>query len=189
MALNLLVFLFCNSGFYRAFVSGALMVSAATFLYTPAFAVGPTIRISNLTDVSVPSWITGDSDIIQDINVCVYKEDTVASNRDYDITATGDGPGFLLQNGAHSVAYSVIWYDGGEGNPGGGSQNTLTSASQITSLQNSRLDTDVPTFSNDCSTGASPTARLRIKILASDMDAAPEGTQNKADPAYSAKTT
>ncbi|MBL0317871.1 MAG: hypothetical protein IPP74_00960 [Alphaproteobacteria bacterium] len=155
---------------------GALVFSGIGFLCTDAFAASPTIRISNLSDITISNWITGDSDIIQDVDVCVYKEDVTLSNRNYDLMATGDGPGFILKNGSYNLPYSVFWYDGGEGNPGGGSTHALTSASQVTSLHNSRIDTDVPTSSNDCNVGAVPTARFRVKILATDLDAVPEGT-------------
>ena len=135
------------------------------------------VRISNLTNITVPLWITGDPTIIQGVFACVYRENNGNNNaRTYAITATGDGPGFLLKSGANTLAYTVTWNDGGAANPGGGTTADMTNNVKLTNRQNARNQTDTPATNDSCNSGASPTARVRITITNTNMEAAPDGT-------------
>jgi hypothetical protein len=134
------------------------------------------VELSNLTDVNVPQWVTGEGDIVQDVFVCVYRQNSSGTARTYGIEATGDGPGFYLKSGTTTLAYSVNWYDGGTGSPGGGSGQPLVNNVVLTAQTNARNNQDLPVNSADCNGGGSPTAMLRLSITATDMDAAPDGT-------------
>ena len=138
-------------------------------LINDAFAVNA-VRISNLSDITVPLWVNGDPNIVQDVFACVYRQNTSGSVRTYGIKATGDGPGFLLKNGTKTLAYTVTWNDGGTANPGGGTTAVMVSGTKLTTRNNARIDTDTPTNSTDCNAGASPTARIRITITAANTD-------------------
>jgi hypothetical protein len=134
-----------------------------------------TVRISNLSNITVPLWVTGDTSIIQDVFVCVYRANTTGNSTSYGITATGDGPGFLLKSGTNNVAYTVTWNDGGASNPGGGTTATMINNVKLTSRSNARNNKVTPINSSDCNAGASPTARLRITLSQTAMDAARDG--------------
>jgi hypothetical protein len=148
-------------------------------LFTPmliaAGANADQVQISNLSDVTIPLWVTGDPDIIQDVFVCVYRENNSGTSRSYSIQATGDGPGFALKDGTQTLPYSITWNDGGESNPGGGTTATMVNNVALSNRSNARIDQDLPANSADCNGGSSPTARLRFTVSATDMDAAPDG--------------
>ncbi|MBL0319705.1 MAG: hypothetical protein IPP74_10535 [Alphaproteobacteria bacterium] len=157
---------------YHSVICGLSLLMAG-LSHSEAYAVN-SARISRLSDVTVPLWITGNGNIQQDVFVCVYVGGTPAT-RNYHVTATGNGPGFLIKNGARSVAYSVQWNDGGAANPGGGTSKTLTSGSSI-AASNARFPADTPFNSSNCNGGASPTARIRLTITSAALDAVPDGT-------------
>ena len=159
--------------FFRTRSLPALTLSAAFLLghLTPAYA-DVLVRITYLSDVSVPSWVTGDPAIVQTVLVCVYH--TVAST--YAIKAVGDGPGYVLKSGGSNLPYSVTWNDGGAANPAGGSTDPLTDNVKLSALSAARTQTDAPANSDDCNGGGSPTAQLTITISQADLDAAPDGT-------------
>lgn len=131
------------------------------------------VRISNLSDIRIPSWITGDPDIIQDVLVCVYTE---KNDRKYEILAIGDGSGFLLRSGPFSVPYTVTWNDGGAGNPELGSTAFMSNNISLTDRRNARIPKDAPRNSDDCVGGSRPTARARIKVPVVGLESAPDGT-------------
>ena len=151
------------------------VIYAATALLCASAASAQNVRISNLSDVSTPLWQTGDPDIVQDVYVCIYRENTSGSARTYSITATGDGPGYFIKSGGETLAYSVTWNDGGAANPDGGSSAPMTNNVALTLRNNARIETDTPTYSSDCNAGASPTGRVRVTITSLNLDAAHDG--------------
>lgn len=132
-------------------------------------------RISNLSDLALPLWVTGDPGITQDIFICAYASSQITNNRTYSITAIGDGPGFLLKSGINTIAYTLEWSDGGTGNPAGGETKPLLNNITLPARNNARNDRDLPRNSSDCNAGSNPTARLRISISQTAMDAARDG--------------
>lgn len=154
----------------------AKAVACAVFALSPCAASADQVQISNLSDVSIPLWVTGDPDITQDVLVCVYRENSSGSSRSYGITATGDGPGFLLSDSGNHIPYHLTWNDGGESNPDGGTSAPMVNNVNLSSRNNARNNDDLPANSADCNGGSAPTARLRFTIHANDMDAAPDGT-------------
>lgn len=159
--------------FYHNF-RHVLLAAATSVAFAAADACADNVRISNISDVNIPIWVTGDGDIIQDVYVCVYRDST--TDRTYSITTTGDGPGYLLKSSSYTLAYSVTWNDGGAGNLDGGTSSPMVNNVPLTLRNNARIQTDVPTSSSDCNGGASPTARVRITITNTNMDAAYDGT-------------
>ena len=159
--------------FFRTRSLSSLTLSAALLLssITPAYA-DDLVRITNLSDVTVRSWVTGDPAIVQTVLVCVYH--TVAAT--YAIKAVGDGPGYVLKSGSGSLPYSVTWNDGGAANPAGGATSPLTDNVKLSGLSAARTQTDAPANSDDCNGGGSPTAQLTITISQADLDAATDGT-------------
>lgn len=166
------------SFFYLRVVSSTLFISvAAILLLNTSTANAQQVRISNLSNITIPMWVNGDPAIVQDVFVCIYRQNGGSNtNRTYAIRATGNGPGFLIKTGANTIAYTVTWNDGGAANPGGGTTAPMVNNVRLTNRQNARIKQDIPTFSSDCNAGASPTARLRIQITAAAMDAARDGT-------------
>ncbi len=157
-------------------LSLTFVMALALFALTATQAHADQVQISNLSDINIPLWVTGDPDIIQDVFVCVYRENTSGSSRSYGIQATGDGPGFALKAASYSIPFSVTWNDGGAGNPGGGSTSPMSNNVTLSNRNNARNNLDLPASSADCNGGSSPTARVRLTISAADMDAAPDGT-------------
>lgn len=141
-------------------------------LASPQAALADSVQIGNFTNITVPLWINGDPTIIQTVLVCVYRD--IA--RTYAITATGSGPGFLLNSGANSMAYTVAWNDGGAANPAGGTTTQLVNNVKLTTRNNARIATDVPINSSNCNSGSSPTAQLSVTITNTVMDGAADGT-------------
>lgn len=129
------------------------------------------VRLTNLTNVAVPLWISGDPTIIQTVLVCVFHD----VSRNYGITALGSGPGFFLNSGTDKLPYTVSWNDGGAGKPNGGTLVPLQHNVKRTSRNNARTASDAPSNSTNCNNGASPTAQLTITISNTAMDAARDG--------------
>jgi len=148
---------------------------ASTGLLDDPLAHAQLVRISNLTYVTVPYWITGDPDIIHDLFVCVYRQNTSTPTRRYAIRAIGDGPGLFLKSGFHRIAYTAFWNDGGAGNPAGGNSAPLLNDVKLLARDNARINTDLPSNSTDCQGYSRPTARLRIVISRTALDAAYDG--------------
>ena len=162
---------------FRGSVSRALIGSLTALFCAQTLTAGiayadDLVRISSLTDISVPLWVTGDPEVAETVLVCVYH--TVAAT--YALKAVGDGPGFFLHNGSYTMPYSVKWNDGGALNPAGGSTAVLTNNVKLASLNNARIETDAPSSSSDCNSGANPTAQLTITISQVDLDSALDGT-------------
>lgn len=127
-------------------------------------------RISNLSDLTIDSWATGDGDKILTDDVCVYSTRPMGA---YSITAVGSGPKSTFElNGGTSgmLPYRVYWNAGGAGrlnNTGQQLDSTVPAAGM----------TNAATDSSTC-TGAIPgdTARLIIELTAQNLDAARDGT-------------
>jgi hypothetical protein len=153
----------------------AVFFLVSTGLIDVQVANAQLVRISNLTYVTVPYWISGDPDIVHDLFVCVYRQNTSTPNRRYAIRAIGDGPGLFLKSGFHRIAYTAFWNDGGLGNPAGGNSAPLLNDVKLLARDNARINTDLPSNSTDCQGYSRPTARLRIVISRTALDAAYDG--------------
>ena len=125
--------------------------------------------ITNLTDLTVASWVTGGGDQTLTSDVCVYSTRPTGG---YTIKAPGRGTSsaFTLANGANTLAYSVSWNSGGVG------ALTNTGTALTTNVTSAAL-TKAATDSSTC-TGTVPgaTARLIVTILATNLDAIVDGT-------------
>jgi hypothetical protein len=157
---------------YRLLVAFCLLSSG---LADAPAAHAQQVRISNLTDISVPYWITGDPDIVHDLFICVYRQNTGIVTRTYAIRAIGDGPGLFLKSGFHRIAYTAFWIDVGATNPSGGNSVPLLHDVKMLSRNGARINTDLPSNSTDCQGYSRPTARLRIAISRTALDAAYDG--------------
>lgn len=167
----------CISGtILKRFLLAVTTAAGLLSLTFPGMAFADQVRISNLSDVSIPIWVTGDPDLVEDVFVCVYRENDSGSSRSYGIAATGDGPGFALKDGGNSIPFTLTWNDGGAGSPDGGTSSPLVDGVTLSNRNNARIDTDLPANSTDCNGGSAPTARIRLTISATAMDAAPDGT-------------
>lgn len=138
-------------------------------------AAADRVRISNLSDMTGPSWIVGDPAIVMDVFVCIYRENTTGSNRTYGIRATSSPNSFRVTNGAQFITYTVQWNDGGAADPGGGTSANMVHNTRLANRQNARINTDLPVNSTDCNGGASPTARVRVTFSIAAMEAARSG--------------
>lgn len=128
-------------------------------------------RITNLSDLTIESWVPGDGDQILTDDICVYSTRPAGG---YTIKATGSGSNsaFTLSGGADlsPLAYQVTWNSGGVGKL----TNTGTALSpNVTSGALFNAATD----SSTC-TGTNPgdTARLIVEITSANLDAAKDGT-------------
>ena len=128
-------------------------------------------RITNLSDLTIESWVPGDGDQILTDDICVY---STRPSGGYTIKATGSGSNsaFTLSGGAEMspLEYQVKWNSGGVGkltNTG----NTLSPNVTSGALFNAATD------SSTC-TGTNPgdTARLIVEISSASLDAAKDGT-------------
>lgn len=149
----------------------------ALLLATPAYAVGPTqgtlgstsqgvinisasvaskVQISNLQDVTFTT-VDPASNASNAQNVCVFSN---TATKGYNIKATGNGASsaFTLANSSLTVPYTVEWANT-TGQTSGTSLVTNTALTGQTSLATN------PT----CSSGASPTASLIVKISSADL--------------------
>ena len=158
----------------RFFLHSLLLI----FCVAPFSVQAQQVRISGLSDFTIGNWSMGDPNVYRYVDVCIYRQNNgTGTNRRYFITASGDGPGFQLKSGSYALAYTVQWFAGGTGNPGGGTARTLTSNVQFpNNFNTARLKTDVPANSSDCNGNSAPTARLALTINATALDAVPDGT-------------
>ena len=126
-------------------------------------------NISNLSDLTVSSWVTGGGNQVLTEDVCVY---STRPNGGYTVKATGSGTAsaFTLANGASLLPYTLIWNSGGVG------ALANTGAALTTNITSAAL-TKAATDSSSC-TGATPgpTARLVVTITSASLDAAVDGT-------------
>jgi hypothetical protein len=159
---------------FRFFLHSLLIV----FCLASFNAQAQQMRISGLSDFTIGNWRMGDPNVYRYIDICIYRQNNASgTNRRYFITASGNGPGFNLKSGSYALPYSVQWFAGGTGNPGGGTARPLTSNVQYpNNFNTARLKTDVPTNSSDCNGNSAPTARLALTINATNLDAVPDGT-------------
>lgn len=119
--------------------------------------VASRVQISGLGDVTFGA-VDPTTPASNNQDVCVWSN---TSTRGYRITASGSGTGsaFTLASGVLPVVpYSVEWA-GTSGQTGG---SALTSGSALTGL------TSIAT-SPTCSSGATPTASLIVKMAAADL--------------------
>jgi hypothetical protein len=126
-------------------------------------------KISNLSDLTLASWVNGDGDVTLTNDVCVYSS---KANGGYTIKASGSGASsaYTLANGSNLIPYNVTWNSGGVG----ALANTGTAlAANTTSSPLTHAARD----SSTC-TGATPgpTARLVVGMLATDLDSAVDGS-------------
>lgn len=127
-------------------------------------------RISNLSDLSLESWVSGDGNKTLTDDVCVYSTRPMGS---YTITAVGNGQNaaFTLSGGVNgTLPYKVYWNSGGVGKLSNAGRQ-LDPAVAVSGMNNAATD------SSTC-TGAVPgdTARLIVEFSAQSLDAAKDGT-------------
>lgn len=127
-------------------------------------------RISNLSDLILESWVTGDGDQTLTDDICVYSTRPMGS---YTLTAVGNGTNaaFTLSGGVNGVLpYTVYWNAGGVGKLANTGRQ-MEPAVAVSGMTNAATD------SSTC-TGAVPgdTARLIVQFSAQSLDAAKDGT-------------
>lgn len=126
------------------------------------------VRISDLNDLTLASWVTGDGDVKLTDDVCVY---STKPSGGYTIKASGSGAdnAFTLANGNNTLAYSVTWNSGGVGNLAD------TGTALVKDVTSSGL-TNAATKSSTCNgPNPGPTARLIVGMTEADMDAIVDG--------------
>ncbi len=121
-------------------------------------------QISDLSDMTLSNWSVGDGAVTLFSNACIY-----SSTGSYKVTASGSGTGnaFTIASGANTIAYSVTWNAGGQGNLAS-SGTSLASNVQSASFANAN------TTSATCSGGGAgnDTARVVVGITQANMNAA-----------------
>ena len=121
-------------------------------------------QISDLSDMTLPSWSIGQGAVTLYSNVCIY-----SSTGSYKVTATGNGTSnaYTIASGSNTMPYSVVWNAGGVGSLA----NTGTS---LTTNVQSTSFTNASTTSATCSGGgsANDTARVVVNIANTDISAA-----------------
>lgn len=127
------------------------------------------VRISNLADLALESWVSGDGDRRLTDDVCVFSSRGIG---DYSITAIGNGPNatFSLSGGVNGLLpYRVYWNAGGVGNL---NDSGIRLESKVTASGMSHAAND----SSTCK-GSNPgdTARLIVEFTAESLDAARDG--------------
>jgi len=129
------------------------------------------VRISDLNDLTLASWVNGDGPVTLKDDVCVY---STKAQGGYTVKATGSGAGsaFTLANGDSVLPYSVSWNAGGV--------NALAdTGTQLVSNVTSAKMTGAARDSSSCNGSTpGPTARIIVSMLETDMDAAVDGTYN-----------
>lgn len=134
-----------------------------------AWALLDTVQITNLSDINLPNWSTGDPAVSASADICVYVI-KLLSNSDYAITASSPG-GFFLNNGPQKIPYTLYWEDSGAGHLGSSGGTQLSNNVKLGSRQNANI------LSPLCALGLiGPNARLYLKITQADMAAALAGT-------------
>lgn len=132
---------------------------------SPARALLPEVRISNLSDITISNWNIADGPINASMDICIYAKDTIPSGT-YLMLITTNTLGYYLRSGLNAIPFSLTWDDGGAGGLGGINALLTTGISLGFAHAN--------TSSSTCANG--PTARLNVTISQSDMMAAPAGT-------------
>jgi hypothetical protein len=124
-------------------------------------------RVSGITDLNLPTWNMGNPGITASIDLCAHT--SVAGPYSVSVSSVG---GYVLKNGAQSIAYALRWEDSGAGNLGSSSGVANGVALSNRQHANSSL------LASDCSVGspAGPTARLYLDIPQATMNAALAGT-------------
>jgi len=122
-------------------------------------------QITDIQDMTLPSWSLGDGDVTLYSNVCVY-----SSTGSYKVTATGSGSGnaFSIASGSNTIPYTVTWNNAGAGGGLSNSGTGLTSTVQSTNFGNAATTTA------DCNGGGptNDTARIILSISNADLTAA-----------------
>ena len=130
--------------------------STSTGTVTIGASVPNRVQLTGLSDVSFtnqdPTVAAANAQ-----NVCVWSN---TSTKGYNVTATGDGSSnaFTLANGSLTVPYSVEWSDSSGQSSGTG----LATGTALTGLTSTATN---PT----CSSGASSTASLIVKISTANL--------------------
>ncbi len=136
-------------------------------LYAPQRAEALLMRISNLSDFSLPSWGIGDPAPQASINICIYGLN-IPTLTSYAITASSSPAGFKVASGSNEIAYSLYWEDSGAGSLGSTLGTELHDGVKLYPQHNLNI------LSSSCAiTG--PTARLTLKISEAAMTAALAG--------------
>jgi len=150
-----------------AFWALALGLAAGMFLPPELAQAAAQVQITNLSDVNFGSWGLGDPDLTTHLDLCVYAGGNSPAGG-YAITASGSGGSFALRNGSNQLPFSASWDDGGAGNLGG-SSTTLGSGGKLAAQVNANTSSPTCFLS-------SPTARLTLKLSATNLTAALAGT-------------
>ena len=130
--------------------------STSTGTVTIGASVPNRVQLTGLSDVSFtnqdPTVAAANAQ-----NICVWSN---TSTKGYNVTATGDGSSnaFTLANGSLTVPYSVEWSDSSGQSSGTG----LATGTALTGLTSTATN---PT----CSSGASSTASLIVKISTANL--------------------
>lgn len=137
--------------------------------YTIRITKAARARISNLSDLTIESWASGDGNRKLTDDVCVFSSRGMG---EYSITAVGNGPNasFALSGGVNGLLpYQVYWNAGGVGKL---NDTGLRLESKVTATGMTHASTD----SSNC-TGSRPgdTARLIVEFTAESLDSARDG--------------
>jgi hypothetical protein len=118
------------------------------------------VQIANIADVAFGSWSSGDGDLLDNDEVCIYSN---AASGGYNVTATSlDGTGvFTLDSAGTNLTYGVAWTGATGGTFAGG---TALTEGALNSTLFSGSTTSVTCAGGD-------NATLSIQILAADLDA------------------
>jgi hypothetical protein len=138
------------------------ILGALVATYAPALAAQA--LISGLSDLQLGRW-NGISDMQGEVTHCVYAR----PGGRFSVAATGIGSGgaFVLRNGPRTLSYRVDYNDGG-----GWRQ---LNAGVPLSGQRGEPNLVQLTF---CLLGQRPPERVRVRVLAQDLAAAPAGSYN-----------
>jgi hypothetical protein len=145
-----------------AATQGNISGTASTGTVTVTARIPKLVRISNLTDMSLPDW-DGTSNPSAFIDFCVW-----STSRAYKVTASGSGAGGVFSlagqtTSANTVAYTVAWRD---------QASTTTALTAGTQLSGQSATVTSPT----CNSGAANNTRVTVTIAASVLEAVPNDT-------------
>jgi len=122
-------------------------------------------QITDIQDMTLPSWSIGDGDVTLYSNICVY-----SSTGSYKVTATGSGSGndFTIASDSSTIPYTVTWNSAGAGGGLDNSGTALNAGAESGDFQNAATTTA------DCNGGGAgnDTARVILNITNADMIAA-----------------
>jgi hypothetical protein len=138
------------------------ILGALVATYAPALAAQA--LISGLSDLQLGRW-NGTSDMQGEVTHCVYAQ----RGGRFSVAATGVGSGgaFVLRNGPRTLSYRVDYNDGSgwrQLNPG-------------VPLSGQRGEPNLVQLAF-CLLGQRPPERVRVRVLAQDLAAAPAGSYN-----------